>query len=63
METNSDSTEIFSTQDKEFLSMLADLPINVDFNKSMEISCEELGQQNTTHENTCRIFLFRLVFT
>ena len=51
VETNSESREIFSTQDKEFLSMLVDLPSNVDNNRSMEISSEELGQQNTTYEN------------
>ena len=44
-ETNSESREIFSTQDKEFLSMLVDLPTNVDNNRSMEISSEKLGQK------------------
>ena len=51
VETNSESREIFSTQDKEFLSMLVDLPTSVDINRSMEISSEELDQQNTTYEN------------
>ena len=50
-ETNSESKEIFSTQDKEFLSMLVDLPTSVDINKSMEISSEELDQQSTTYQN------------
>ena len=49
VETNSESREIFSAQQKEFLSMLVDLPTNVDNNRSMEISSEELGQQNTGH--------------
>ena len=31
--------------------MLVDLPTNVDINRSMEISSEELGQQSTTYEN------------
>ena len=31
--------------------MLVDLPSNVDNNRSMGISSEELGQQNTTYEN------------
>ena len=48
VETNSESRETFSTQDKEFLSMLVDLPTNVDIYRSMDISSEELGQQNTT---------------
>ena len=51
VETNSESREIFSTQDKDFLSMLVDSPTSVDINRSMEISSEELDQQNTTYEN------------
>ena len=52
VETNSESREISSTQDKEFLSMLADLRTSVDvINRSMEISSEEVDQQNTTYEN------------
>ena len=51
VETNIESREVFSTQDKEFLSMLVDLPTNVDNNTSMEISSEELSQQNNTYEN------------
>ena len=51
VETNSESREIFCTLDKEFLSMLVDLPTSVDINRSMEISSEELDQQNTTYEN------------
>ena len=51
VETNSESREIFSTQDKKFLSMLVDLAPSVDNNRSMEISSEELNQQNTTYEN------------
>ena len=49
VETNSESREIFSTQDNEFLSMLVDTKVDVD--KSMEISSEELDPQNTTYEN------------
>ena len=31
--------------------MLVDLPTNVDVNRSMEISSEELDRQNTTYGN------------
>ena len=51
VETNSEYRETFSAQDKEFPSILVDLPTNVDNNSSMGISSEELGQQNTTYEN------------
>ena len=37
-ETKSESREIFSAQDKEFLSMLVDLPTSVDISRTMEIS-------------------------
>ena len=50
VEPNSESWETFSTQDKEFLSMLVDLPTNVDIYRSVDISSEELGQKNTTYE-------------
>ena len=38
VETKSESREIFSAQDKEFLSMLVDLPTSVDISRTMEIS-------------------------
>ena len=51
VETKRESREIFSAQDNEFLSMLADLPTSADISRTMEISSEELDQQNTTYEN------------
>lgn len=45
VDTNNEPREIFSRQDKEILSMLVDLPTNVNFNRSMGISSQELGQQ------------------
>ena len=50
VETDSESRKIFSTKDKEFLSVLVDVSINVDINRSMGISSEELGRQNPTYD-------------
>lgn len=49
VETDSESRKIFSTKDQEFLSVLVDLSINVDINRNVGISSEELGQQNPTY--------------
>ena len=62
VDTNNESSEICSSQDKKILSILVDLPINVNINRSMCISSEDIGHQNTTCKKKLQDIFVRTLF-